>query len=1093
MRQGSWVFRWLGTGIGLLSLITHSWSQDNTEDWQYEECKLSRTGPPATIVAIDEESPNGTVLVEYMQINGRAQDPDRTISLSLRDNYDHWVILDSLRQRLFLNSTGRVLDRDPPTSIHSIVVQIQCTNELVGTVILHEVRIVVRDRNDNTPRFQQPRYYVAINELTPIGTTIFTGFSGNNGATDIDDGPNGQIEYVIQYNPKDPSSNRTFSIPLTLAGAVLLSERLNYEERTRYLIVVHANDRAPYPYSRRTATATLTVDVLDGDDLGPMFLPCSLVNNTRDCSPLTYRAVVPELTNPSRINPMNVTPSIRAVDQDRNIQPPSDRPGILYSILVGKPENYAEFFSLNRTTAELRVLKPIRRDQYHTFDLVIKAEQDNGHPLPAFASLHIEVLDENNHAPFFQLSSYQGFVIESAPVGTTISNNASLTTPLRIIALDKDIEETKDPLVSITLDDFNAIFRVTPSGIIRHLILLKPVDREVKQTYTFTMVASDGVQESFPVTVHILVIDANDNTPSFSNVSYNVDVFTDMQPGEAVLQLTALDADEGSNGLITYEILAGALGDFVIDSQSGLLKVAPDTVLTVGRSYALTVKAADGAPAYQRRSSITTVYIEVLPPNNQSPPRFPLTVYSLEVSEAMRIGAILLNLQAIDREKDPITYLIQNGDPENTFNLSDSTGLLTLGKPLDWEILDHYTLIITASDGNAGGTSTATVNIVVTDVNDNDPVFDPSLPTNFTVLEEEANVFVGQVKAFDPDAGANGQVRYRLVNHFALFRINANGSIFTAVPLDRETRAHYDLIVEAMDGAVDPRRTTITLSVQVLDIDDNSPVFSQASYTVNLPENSPIGTIFLQLSAVDADLGSNVTYNIRTEEARELFSIDPLTGELSVLQALDFEELAATGATYSFVVEALDSAGEMPPGMATVTVKIQDMNDYSPVFSQPLYRGMVAPDAGKGTLIAIVFADDQDPPGTAASRVRYRVDLEQSPYSGSIFEVEEDSGRVITKVNLNEEPSVTFRLVVIAYDDGEPVKLSRSVVEITVLQPSIIPIFTEEEYSGAVGLKARPICLRYLRMKHPLSSLRALNNKSSAQLSQGIRKYPKAD
>ncbi|KAJ8396031.1 hypothetical protein AAFF_G00025630 [Aldrovandia affinis] len=1046
MRLGSCLFKWLGIGIGILSLVAYSLSQDNAEDWQYEECKLSRTGPPATIVAIDEESPNGTVLVENMQINGRSQDPDRTISLSLRDNHERWVLLEPVAQRLFLNSTGRVLDRDPPSYIHSIVVQVQCTNELVGTVILHEVRIVVRDRNDNTPRFQQPRYYVAINELTPVGTTIFTGFSGNNGATDIDDGPNGQIEYIIQYNPSDPTSNRTFDIPLTLAGSVVLRERLNYEETTRYLVIIQANDRAPYSRDRRTATTTLTVDVLDGDDLGPMFLPCTLVGNTRDCNPLTYRAVVLELTEPGRVNPVNVTPPIQAVDQDRNIQPPSDRPGILYSILVGKPETYAEYFTLNRTTAELRLLKPINRDMYNKFDLVIKAEQDNGHPLPAFASLHIEVLDENNQAPYFIFSKYQGFIIESAPVGTTISSNSNLTAPLRITALDNDIEETKDPMVQISLGDYNTIFTVTPSGITRHLTLLKPVDREVQQTYTFTMIASDGVQESTPVTVNISVIDANDNTPTFPNNSYSVNVYTDMQPGETVLRLTALDADEGPNGMISYEILAGDQGDFIINNRTGLIAVAPGVNLAVGRYYALTVKATDNAHESQRRGSITTVYIEVLPPNNQSPPRFPLFTYSLEVSEAMRTGAILLNLQATDRESDPITYHIQNGDSENNFNLSETSGLLVLGKPLDRENVDRYVLVITASDGRSDGISTATVTIVVTDVNDNDPVFDPFLPKNLTVQEEEANSFVGQVKATDPDAGVNGQVQYRLVNHVGLFRINANGSIFTAVPLDRETRSEYDLGVEASDGAVDPRHTAVTLSVQVLDIDDNSPVFAQASYAVSLPENSPEGTVILQLSAKDADLDSNITYRISTEEARQLFSVHPVTGQLSVLETLDFENLSASGATYTFVVEALGAGGNMPPGMATVTVKITDMNDYSPVFSKALYRGMVAPDAVKGTVITTLFAEDQDPADTPASHVRYRVDPDQFPYSGSIFDVEEESGNVIARVNLNEQPSTTFRLFVIAYDDGDPVKLNRTLVEITVLQPSIIPVFTQEEY-----------------------------------------------
>uniref|UniRef100_A0AAY5ELU3 Cadherin domain-containing protein n=1 Tax=Electrophorus electricus TaxID=8005 RepID=A0AAY5ELU3_ELEEL len=283
----------------LLLLLTSAHLLCSPFSWccQLVECKLYRGGPPATIVTIDEESPNGTILVENMQINGRVQNPEQTISLTLLRNYDYWVILDPVLQRLYLNSTGRVLDRDPPNSITSIGVDVQCTNEKVGIVIVHEVRILVRDKNDNSPQFQQSSYYVAVNELSPIGTTIFTGFSGNNGAIDIDDGPNGQIEYAIQYNPNDPLSNRTVRVASALSGNIILAERLNYEERTRYFIIVQANDRAPYLPNQRTATTTLTLDVLDGDDLGPMFLPCVLVSNTRDCIPVFYRVVIPELTD----------------------------------------------------------------------------------------------------------------------------------------------------------------------------------------------------------------------------------------------------------------------------------------------------------------------------------------------------------------------------------------------------------------------------------------------------------------------------------------------------------------------------------------------------------------------------------------------------------------------------------------------------------------------------------------------------------------------------------------------------------------------------------------------------------------------------
>ncbi|XP_040218005.1 protocadherin-15 isoform X3 [Rana temporaria] len=1038
-------------------IFGHCFNQAQSDgDWQFEDCELARPGPPATIVAIDEESANGTIIVDNMQITGTAGGSNPTIRLTLKENADYWVILDPVTQKLYLNSTGRVLDRDPPMSIQTFGVKIECGN-LKGGTIFHDVRVVVRDRNDNSPSFMQRSYYTTINELTPVGTTIYNGFA-DKGATDIDDGPNGQIEYFIQYNPNDTASQQTFDIPLTLSGAVVLRRRLNYEERTRYYVIVQANDRPLNPNERRTSTTTLTVDVLDGDDLGPRFLPCEPVPNTRDCRPINYKASLPELSPPAKVNPVNVTPPIKAEDQDRDIQPISDRPGIIFSILVGTPEDYTEYFHMNRTTAVLTLLKPVNRDLHQKFDLVIKAEQDNGHPLPAFANLHIEIMDENNQAPYFTLATYQGYILESSSVGTTISENSNLTAPLKLIALDNDIEETKDPQLYLYLVDYSTVFAVTSSGITRHLTLLQPVDRERQQIYKFSIVASDGTQESTPVTVNILVIDANDNTPTFSNISYNVKIYTDMAPGENVIRLTAVDADEGTNGQIIYEILAGAQGQFVINTKSGVISISPGVTLTVGESYALTVKASDNAPPAQRRSSITTVYIEVLPPNNQSPPRFPQLMYNLEISEAMRIGANLLNLQATDREGDPITYLIQNGDPQKVFNITVSSGLLILAKTLDRESTDRYILIVTASDGRPDGTSTATVNVLVTDVNDNNPVFDLYLPRNLSVQEEEVNAFVGQVKATDPDAGVNGQVRYSLANLNNIFRITTNGSIYTSVKLDREVRDTYELTVEATDSApADPRRSTITLTITVTDIDDNSPVFTNTSYSVSVPENMLPGTVFLQVKAKDADLGANITYRIRSQEVLQLFTMNSSSGELSLLKPLDFESFTGKEAVYVFLVEAFDAAGSMPPGIATVTVRVKDMNDFSPVFSRALYWGMVAPDALKGTVIVTVSAEDYDTPGTPASYVRYKVDVAQFPYSASIFDVEEKTGRVITRVNLNEDPSTIFRLGVIAYDDGDPVKSNSTMVIITVLQPSVIPRFTQEEYRSPPLSETAPI------------------------------------
>ncbi|KAB0384734.1 hypothetical protein FD755_006651 [Muntiacus reevesi] len=123
--------------------------------------QMSKSQPPERIIR--KQALKCTILVDNMLIKGTAGGPDPTIELSLKDNVDYWVLLDPVKQMLFLNSTGRVLDRDPPMNIHSIVVQVQCINKKVGTVIYHEVRIVVRDRNDNSPTFN----------IVPVTSTLF--------------------------------------------------------------------------------------------------------------------------------------------------------------------------------------------------------------------------------------------------------------------------------------------------------------------------------------------------------------------------------------------------------------------------------------------------------------------------------------------------------------------------------------------------------------------------------------------------------------------------------------------------------------------------------------------------------------------------------------------------------------------------------------------------------------------------------------------------------------------------------------------------------------------------------------------------------
>uniref|UniRef100_UPI003510D27A Protocadherin-15 EC3-EC7 n=1 Tax=Mus musculus TaxID=10090 RepID=UPI003510D27A len=237
----------------------------------------------------------------------------------------------------------------------------------------------------------------------------------------------------------------------------------------------------------------------DGDDLGPMFLPCVLVPNTRDCRPLTYQAAIPELRTPEELNPILVTPPIQAIDQDRNIQPPSDRPGILYSILVGTPEDYPRFFHMHPRTAELTLLEPVNRDFHQKFDLVIKAEQDNGHPLPAFASLHIEILDENNQAPVFDPYLPRNLSVVEEEANAFVG---------QVRATDPDAGINGQ--VHYSLGNFNNLFRITSNGSIYTAVKL---NREARDHYELVVVATDGAvhPRHSTLTLYIKVLDIDDN------------------------------------------------------------------------------------------------------------------------------------------------------------------------------------------------------------------------------------------------------------------------------------------------------------------------------------------------------------------------------------------------------------------------------------------------------------------------------------------------------------------------------------------------------------------------------------------------------
>ena len=852
------------------------------------------------------------------------------------------------------------------------------------------LRVNVLDENDNAPQITSAGPFM-LNEEVPVNTSL-----GSVTAMDADSGENA----VLTYSFPSSEITRYFSIdPNT--GEVSVASRIDRE----------SFDRVNLP-PNFVLTGTLQVTDNGSPALSVMSNVEFHINETNDNAP--------QLVNPvSQVDVRELTPvgelivQLSASDNDVGGDP------IIFSI-SGSP-----LFAINSTTGAITLIGNLDYETETEYIVSVMVANPDGLSSPAH-SITINVIDENDNSPVFSMNPYTASVEE---------NSATETFVVAVVATDEDsgaFGEVRYSIVSGNTD--NAFAIDTVSG---NITVSGSIDREALDMYELTVAATDIPGRSSQARVNITVDDVNDNAPIFDPPTYSEMLFENVSQNYLILTVTATDADIPPNSDITYMLPSDMASSLFSVAPNGSLFTASMLDFDTESTHTITIFAVDGGDPSLNGSA--TVTISLLDVNDQPPSLNGIT--NVSISELAAVGTGITQFRVANVENgDTITFQL-SGDMAEVFAIDQLTGSVTLAQMLDFESQQSYSLVVTANDGAFINTINLYVNVI--DENDNTPVFNQSGP--FVIMEEmPMNSSVGVVVATDADSGDNGDLNYIIVTNVAgLFSIDVeSGEIRTTSMLDREElelmnifippNSQVTITIQAEDNGSPSLFSQVQVTIQLLDINDNTPEFAPFDSQLSFPENIRLNSVILELLATDPDQGENgnVLYSISDESLP--FSIDS-TGIITTTTTLDRE----TVDVYMFQVVAADN-GTLPRSSSMqVTINVTDINDNPPVFLDTPYSGTIPEDASSdgGVSIPLLTISTSDADIGVNADVTYSL----GPDTSSQFSIEQ-SGRFLVSGSINFEEQNQFDVTVIATDGGIPALTSSTIVNVTIFDVNEFPL-----------------------------------------------------
>nr|ABL75905.1 protocadherin 2G30 [Takifugu rubripes] len=593
------------------------------------------------------------------------------------------------------------------------------------------------------------------------------------------------------------------------------------------------------------------------------------------------------------------------------------------------------------------------------------------------------------------------------------------------------------------------------------LLIKERIDREalcgeVAPCALHFQIVLENPMEFYSVTVEIT--DINDNAPFFEKSEIKFKISESAVVGAKFVLDRAVDLDAGTNSLQGYVLKPSDHFVLKLHNQADgtknvemILQKPLDREENEIMSLALT--AVDGGEP--QMSGTIQILITVLDVNDNAPV-FTQPVYKGTIAENAAKGTIVTTVSASDNDhglNSKITYSITNtlDDVRRMFEVNEDNGEVQLTGHLDYEKKRMYQINVLAVD-NGGLTDSCKVIVDVVDVNDNKPTI--KIMSNSAIISENAapETVVTMINIQDPDSGENGKVQCSITDNIPfILKTTANNfySLVTDSELDRERESEYNITVSCSDEGVPSLSSSVTLTLQISDVNDNPPVFERSSYEAYIVENNTPGLSIFTVKARDADWNQNARVSYILEDSSvngvpvsSYVSVSADSGVVHAVRSFDYEQIK----DFHFLVKAQD--GGSPPLSSNVSVKIliQDQNDNPPQVLYPVQTGgsmvaeMVPRSADVGYLVTKVVAVDVDSGQNAW--LSYKL---QKATDRALFEVGLQNGEIRTIRQVSDKDAVKQRLSVIVEDNGQPSRSATVIVNVAVADsfPEVLSEFTD--------------------------------------------------